>query len=115
MHNIIILIILLCTASSQFFTAPQDVVQAQGLEADFVCFYSPAAIDHIFTVNGTSFSNISYAILEEAELRTQTMSSGVKKLSMLALPNYNRTQISCIALLGDENSYYYTEQSPTAF
>ena len=78
---------------AEFTTVPSSLTVAVGEEAVFLCRYPGATI--IWQINGTA--------VVDSQLVTLT-SSGEQLLDTLtitALPEYNGTEVQCVALLQD--------------
>ena len=76
-----------------FNISPEDIIQAEGVDATFQCQYIGASVVG-WVFNGTSIhsrlpSNVSQSILDES----------IYMLTVLALPEYNRTQVWCVATI----------------
>ena len=76
-----------------FTVSPQNSIQAEGIDAIFQCQYVEAdAVGWI--INGTSVHtynppNVTINILDES----------IHELTILALPNYNGTELWCVATI----------------
>ena len=78
--------------SPGFTISPQDTVQAIGIPAKFQCQYSGArTIGWIF--NGTSIHSYD----SPANITTDILPGSINVLTVPALPDYNETEIWCVA------------------
>ena len=83
---------------------PTSVTQAEGVDATFLCQY-PQAAGINWIVNGTA--------LNQLNPRPQEIGDVANSLKITALPNYNSTEIKCIATLLN-GTVAMTELSSTA-
>lgn len=98
-------------AHAGFNNFPQNVIQAEGVEAHFNCQYNSAStIGWLF--NGASI----YAMLPPNVSRN-VINESTEVLTVLALPKYNGTEICCVATIiqiVNGSIFYRVEDSPKA-
>ena len=76
-----------------FTIDPQDVIQAEGVSATFRCQHLNATTIG-WIVNGTSLYSFT-----PPNVSTDVLENSVNTLSILALPEYNETQVWCVATI----------------
>lgn len=92
-------------SSPGFTISPQDTIQAVGTPAKFQCQYSDArTVGWIF--NGTSIHSYN----PPANVTSGILPGSINVLTVLALPDYNETEIWCVATVF-QNGYGRVENS----
>ena len=78
---------------------PATVVQAEGLDATFLC-QLPANYGSIeWQINGTSLRNVNIS----GQIRKQGRGEATEALIITALPQFNGTSVVCVLYIIDTN------------
>ena len=79
---------------------PTTVVQAEGLDATFLCQVPTSGIAIGWQINGTSFRSVNAG---EGHIKNEGRGNNTEALIIPALPQFNRTSIVCILYIIELN------------
>ena len=79
---------------------PATVVQAEGLDATFLCQLPGSSSTIEWQINGTSFRNVN---ISGSQIRKQGRGEATEALIISALPQFNGTRVVCILYIIDTN------------
>ena len=91
---------------------PATVVQAEGLDATFLCqLHVPASSGAIeWQINGTSLHNVN---ISGGQIRRQGRGEETEALIITALPQFNETRVVCVLYIIETNgTVTFTESKP---
>ena len=80
--------------------SPAIVVQAEGLDATFLCQLPAAGIAIEWQINRTSLSNVNAG---EGQIRKEGRGNDTEALIIPALPQFNGTNVVCILYIIEPN------------
>ena len=89
---VVTLFCLIRRMDSTFSGYPVSVIQAQGLNAKFLCQHPTDSGTIQWLINGTLFRNVS----NEDFIRIKGRGNSTKALIMRAIPQYNNTEVVCV-------------------
>ena len=85
--------LIISTESHSMSYQPATIVQAEGLEAQFLCQHPTDSGTIDWTINGVRLRNIDTS---DGTIRTEGRGAAVEALVITALAQYNETEIVCI-------------------
>ena len=85
-------------------------MQAQGLEAEFLCQHPTNSGTIQWLINETRFRYVSY----EAFLGIEGRPNATEALIMRALPQYNKTEVVCVSYIIEPNGTVTVDRSTPA-
>ena len=89
---------------------PASVVQAEGLDATFLCQHPTDSGTIDWTINGTALRNIDTS---NGLIRSEGRGAAVEALIIAAIPKYNNTVVACLKFIRINESVIL-ETSPPA-
>ena len=91
----------------RLYASPSNVVQAQGLAAEFLCQHPTDSGTMQWLINGTLFRYVS----NDAFIRIESRGNSTKALIIRALPQYNGTEVVCVLYIVEPNGTLTVDRS----
>ena len=88
---------------------PATVIQAEGLEAQFLCQHPTDSGTIDWTINGVHLRNIDTS---DGSIRTEGRGAAVEALIIRALARYNGTEVVCIIFKRIDGSVEVESSTP---
>ena len=92
------------------FVRPVNVVQAEGLNATFLCQHPTDSGTIEWIINGTTFRRVSNVDM----IRIEGRGNSTEALIMRAVPQFNETEVVCVLYIIEPNGTVTVDRSTPA-